>query len=339
MLTTRAVGARSYATHGGADTGNGQSKGQALKQYSTDLTQLAQDGKLDPVIGREEEIRRTIQVLARRTKNNPILIGPPGVGKTAIAEGLAMRIINKDVPDSIKDSKVMALDLAGLVAGSKYRGEFEERFKAVLKDVEDSNGRVILFIDEIHTLLGLGGTGAGSMDASNMLKPALARGLLRCCGATTTAEYRKTIEKDAALARRFQPVMINEPTVEDTISVLRGLKQKYEVHHGVRISDGALVTAAVGSNRYITDRFLPDKAIDLIDEAASRLRLQQESKPEAIENLDRAIITLKIELEALSKERDEDSRARVEAIRKELKEKSAESDRLTAIWREEKYAL
>ena len=317
----------------------GYAKGQALKQFSTDLTQLAQEGKLDPVIGREEEIRRTIQVLSRRTKNNPILIGAPGVGKTAIAEGLAVRIINDDVPDSVKKKKVMALDLGALVAGSKYRGEFEERFKAVLKDVEDSNGNVILFIDEIHMLLGLGSTGQGAMDASNLLKPALARGTLRCCGATTTAEYRKYIEKDAALARRFQPVTVNEPSVEDTISVLRGLKHKYEVHHGVRISDSALIAAAVGSNRYITGRFLPDKAIDLVDEAASRLRMQQESKPEVIENLDRQIITLKIELEALSKEKDSESRARCKAAKKELEDKQEESKKLTERWQEEKERL
>ena len=284
-----------------ADTQGSEDRYDALKRYSRDLTQAARDGKLDPVIGRDEEIRRTIQVLARRTKNNPVLIGEPGVGKTAIAEGLALRIANGDVPDGLKDRRLLSLDMGALIAGAKYRGEFEERLKGVLDEVKQAAGEVILFIDEMHTLVGAG-KGEGAMDASNLLKPALARGELHCIGATTLDEYRKHVEKDAALERRFQPVFVGEPTVPDTISILRGLKEKYELHHGVRITDAAMVAAATLSNRYIADRFLPDKAIDLMDEAASRLRMEVESKPEEIENLDRRIMQLRIEREALKKE-------------------------------------
>ena len=307
----------------------------ALKKYARDLTQAARDGKLDPVIGRDEEIRRTIQVLARRTKNNPVLIGEPGVGKTAIAEGLALRIANGDVPDGIKDRRLMALDMGALIAGAKYRGEFEERLKAVLDEVKGAEGDIILFIDEMHTLVGAGKS-EGAMDASNLLKPALARGELHCIGATTLDEYRKYVEKDAALERRFQPVQVGEPTVEDTISILRGLKEKYELHHGVRITDGALVAAATLSNRYIADRFLPDKAIDLMDEAASRLRMEVESKPEEIEALDRRIMQLKIEEAALDKETDKASKDRLEKLRSELANLEEESSTLTTRWQGEK---
>ncbi|MEM1021154.1 MAG: ATP-dependent chaperone ClpB, partial [Pseudomonadota bacterium] len=310
----------------------------ALKRFARDLTQAAKDGKLDPVIGRGEEIRRTIQVLSRRTKNNPVLIGEPGVGKTAIAEGLALRIANGDVPESLKDRRIMALDMGSLIAGSKYRGEFEERLKGLLEEVTASDGEVILFIDEMHTLVGAGKTD-GAMDASNLLKPALARGELHCIGATTLNEYRKYVEKDAALERRFQPVVVSEPTVEDTISILRGLKEKYELHHGVRITDSALVSAANLSNRYITDRFLPDKAIDLMDEAASRLRMQVDSKPEEIERLDRRIIQLKIEREALKKESDDASKDRLQTLEAELADLEGESAGLTARWEAEKNKL
>jgi ATP-dependent Clp protease ATP-binding subunit ClpB len=321
-----------------ADTATAENAYDALKKYARDLTQAARDGKLDPVIGRDEEIRRTIQVLSRRTKNNPVLIGEPGVGKTAIVEGLALRIVNGDVPDSLDDKKLLALDMGALIAGAKYRGEFEERLKAVLTEVTGSAGQIILFIDEMHTLVGAG-KADGAMDASNLLKPALARGELHCIGATTLDEYRKHVEKDAALARRFQPVFVPEPTVEDTISILRGLKEKYEAHHKVKVADAALVAAATLSNRYITDRFLPDKAIDLVDEAAARLRMQIDSKPEELDNLDRDIVRLKIEQEALRKENDAGSKERLKRLEKELAELEEQADSLTAKWKAEKDKL
>ena len=318
-----------------ADTAGAEDRYDALKKFARDLTQVARDGKLDPVIGRDEEIRRTIQILARRTKNNPALIGEPGVGKTAIAEGLALRIANGDVPDTLKDRKLMALDMGALIAGAKYRGEFEERLKGVLDEVKAAEGDIILFIDEMHTLIGAG-KGDGAMDASNLLKPALARGELHCVGATTLDEYRKYVEKDPALQRRFQPVFVGEPTVEDTISILRGLKEKYELHHGVRITDGALVAAATLSNRYITDRFLPDKAIDLMDEAASRIRMEVESKPEEIETLDRRILRLKIEREGLRRESDAASIDRLGHLEEELANLEEQSHTLTQRWMAEK---
>jgi len=318
-----------------ADSASAESNYDALKKYARDLTEDARSGKLDPVIGRDEEIRRTIQVLSRRTKNNPVLIGEPGVGKTAIAEGLALRIVNGDVPESLKDKQLMALDMGALIAGAKYRGEFEERLKAVLSEVQTAAGQIILFIDEMHTLVGAGKSD-GAMDASNLLKPALARGELHCVGATTLEEYRKYVEKDAALARRFQPVFVDEPTVEDTISILRGLKEKYEQHHKVRVSDSALVAAATLSNRYITDRFLPDKAIDLVDEAASRLRMQVDSKPEELDEIDRRIMQLKIEREALKVETDAD---RFQRLEKELTDLEEESAELTSKWQSEKQKL
>ena len=318
-----------------ADTSGAEDRYDALKKFARDLTEVARAGKLDPVIGRDEEIRRTIQILARRTKNNPVLIGEPGVGKTAIAEGLALRIANGDVPDSLKDRKLMALDMGSLIAGAKYRGEFEERLKGVLDEVKQAEGDIILFIDEMHTLVGAG-KGEGAMDASNLLKPALARGELHCIGATTLDEYQKHVEKDPALQRRFQPVFVGEPTVEDTISILRGLKEKYELHHGVRITDGALVSAATLSHRYISDRFLPDKAIDLMDEAASRLRMEVESKPEEIENLDRRIIQLKIEREALQKETDAASKDRLATLEEDLAVLQQQSADLTSRWMAEK---
>ncbi|HYI68780.1 MAG TPA: ATP-dependent chaperone ClpB [Skermanella sp.] len=321
-----------------ADSASAEQGYDALKKYARDLTEAARDGKLDPVIGRDEEIRRTIQVLARRTKNNPVLIGEPGVGKTAIVEGLAQRIIKGDVPEGLKDKRLMALDLGAMVAGAKYRGEFEERLKAVLQEITAAAGEIIVFIDEMHTLVGAG-KADGAMDASNMLKPALARGELHCVGATTLDEYRKHVEKDPALARRFQPVFVSEPTVEDTISILRGLKEKYELHHGVRITDSAIVSAATLSNRYITDRFLPDKAIDLIDEAASRLRMEVDSKPEEIDELDRRIIQLKIEREALKRESDQASRDRLEKLQGELEDLEAKSADMTGLWMAEKEQL
>ncbi|WP_219895149.1 ATP-dependent chaperone ClpB [Aquisediminimonas profunda] len=336
-LKAEALNAAINSLRGGrtADTASAEDRYDALKKFARDLTEAAREGKLDPVIGRDEEIRRTIQILARRTKNNPVLIGEPGVGKTAIAEGLALRIANGDVPDTLKDRALMSLDMGSLIAGAKYRGEFEERLKGVLDEVKGAEGHIILFIDEMHTLIGAGKS-EGAMDAGNLLKPALARGELHCIGATTLDEYQKHVEKDAALQRRFQPVFVGEPTVEDTISILRGLKEKYELHHGVRITDGALVSAATLSNRYISDRFLPDKAIDLMDEAASRLRMEVESKPEEIETLDRRIIQLKIEREALKKETDQASKDRLDALEEDLVSLEEQSAELTTRWQGEK---
>jgi ATP-dependent Clp protease ATP-binding subunit ClpB len=339
-VTPQALNAAIEALRKGrtADSASAENAYDALKKYARDLTQAAREGKLDPVIGRDEEIRRTIQVLSRRTKNNPVLIGEPGVGKTAIVEGLALRIVNGDVPESLQDKKLLALDLGALIDGAQYRGEFEERLKAVLNEVTSSDGGVVLFIDEMHTLIGAG-KADGAMDASNLLKPALARGELHCIGATTLDEYKKHVEKDAALARRFQPVFVSEPTVEDTISILRGLKDKYEQHHGVRISDSAIVAAATLSNRYITDRFLPDKAIDLIDEAAARLKMQVDSKPEELDSIDREIVRLKIEQEALKKESDPGSKDRLKNLESELKTLEKQSADITSRWKAEKEKL
>ncbi len=336
-VTPQALEAAITELRGGrnADSASAENAYDAMKKYARDLTQAAREGKLDPVIGRDEEIRRTVQILARRTKNNPALIGEPGVGKTAIAEGLALRIANGDVPDSLKGRRLMALDMGSLIAGAKYRGEFEERLKAVLDEVKGAEGEIILFIDEMHTLIGAG-KGEGAMDASNLLKPALARGELHCIGATTLDEYQKHVEKDPALQRRFQPVFVGEPTVEDTISILRGIKDKYELHHGVRIADNAIVAAATLSNRYIADRFLPDKAIDLMDEAASRIRMEVESKPEEIEKLDRKIIQLKIEEMALAKETDAASKERLATLREELANLEQQSSELTTRWQNER---
>ena len=328
----------SVRTEGPVTSDSAEDQYEALSKYARDLTQAARDGKLDPVIGRDEEIRRTLQVLSRRSKNNPLLIGEPGVGKTAIAEGLAVRIVSGDVPESVRNKKLLALDMGALIAGAKYRGEFEERLKAVLKEIEKADGQIILFIDEIHTLVGAG-KADGAMDAANLLKPALARGELHCIGATTLDEYRKHLEKDAALARRFLSVFVSEPTVEDTISILRGLKEKYEVHHGIRIADSAIVSAAQLANRYITDRFLPDKAIDLMDEAASRLRMQVDSKPEALDEIDRRIVQLRIEVEALKKEKDAASKTRLAKRQTEIDALQTQSDEMSAAWQAEKAKL
>ncbi|MEO0347968.1 MAG: Clp protease N-terminal domain-containing protein, partial [Pseudomonadota bacterium] len=321
-----------------ADSYNSEDKYQSLARYAKDLTQQAHEGKLDPVIGRSEEIRRTMQILSRRTKNNPVLIGEPGVGKTAIIEGLALRVASGDVPDNLKNKKIIALDLGALIAGSKYRGEFEERLKAVIKEIEASDGNIILFIDELHNLVGAGKS-EGAMDASNLLKPALARGELRCVGATTLDEYRLHIEKDAALARRFQPVYVNEPTVTDAISILRGLKTRYEIHHGIRVSDSAIIAACELSARYINNRFLPDKAIDLVDEAASQLRLEAGSKPQAIDLLDRQIIQMQIEIEALKKESDKVSKDRMQKLSKEIAELKSQQADLTSKWQSERQSI
>ena len=329
---------KSVRSDGPVTSDTAEDQYEALSKYARDLTQAARDGKLDPVIGRDEEIRRTLQVLSRRSKNNPLLIGEPGVGKTAIAEGLAVRIVSGDVPESVRNKRLLALDMGALIAGAKYRGEFEERLKAVLKEIEKADGQIILFIDEIHTLVGAG-KADGAMDAANLFKPALARGELHCIGATTLDEYRKHLEKDAALARRFLTVFVTEPTVEDTVSILRGLKEKYEVHHGIRISDSAIVSAAQLSNRYITDRFLPDKAIDLMDEAASRLRMQVDSKPEALDEIDRRLVQLRIEVEALKKEKDEASKTRLIKRQADIEALQAQSDEMTASWQAEKAKL